>query len=145
MKKIIMLIKKIAQSYLIRLDPGEEIVSALKSVCQARRIRAGLVFGLGAVKEAELGCFLVRTKKYQARRLRGAWEIASLSGNISVLDGEPYLHLHAVLGDQHQKALGGHLSSAVVSATAEIWIWPVRAVIRRHFSAATGLNLLDLE
>lgn len=139
-----MLIKKIGQYYLLRLDPDEEIVSVLKAVCRARRIRAGLVFGLGAVREFELGCFLVKTKKYQAHRHQGDWEIASLSGNISDLDGEPYLHLHAVLGDRRQKALAGHLSWAVVSATAEIWIRPLRGRVQRKFSALAGLNLLRL-
>jgi len=129
---------------LIRLDPGDEIVATLTAICEKESIQLGNVSGIGAVNKATVGLFNPVTKEYFSTELEKDFEVTNLTGNISQMNGETYLHLHATLADLEHKAFGGHLNMATVSATAEIWIDIVDGAAGRQFSEKIGLNLLTL-
>jgi hypothetical protein len=63
---------------------------------------------------------------------------------VSTLNGEIFLHLHANLCDKKNRSFGGHLNSAVVSATFEAVIDIVEGKIDRSFDVETGLNLMKI-
>lgn len=126
----------------IRLDAGDEIVASVLKAARDYRISSGTISGLGAVRSAEIGLFDPADQQYHKTTLTQPLEVASLCGNLSTKDGEPYAHLHIVLGDVHGSAFGGHLSAAVVSATAEIFVQIFQDTIERDFSNDIGLNLM---
>jgi predicted DNA-binding protein with PD1-like motif len=132
-------------NYVIRLDAGEKIVASLLSLCERDGIGSGFFNGLGAVGEAELGHFDPVTGEYSWVKLSGPYEIVALYGNITVVDGKPFIHAHASLGDKTFAVSGGHLREAVVSATCEITLTRFRDDIERKKDEATGLFLLDLK
>jgi hypothetical protein len=134
--------QKFGSRFVVRLDRGEEIVATLQKFCAEQKISLGTVSGIGAVEHAILGFFETATKKYLARELPGGFELVPLAGNISTQDGKIYLHLHANFADAEQKTFGGHLSSAVVSATCEIFIEQIDGAVEREFDEEIGLNLL---
>ncbi len=127
--------------WVIRIDKGEEVVSTLERFCREKDIRLGMVYGIGAVGEATIGLFKTRTKEYVRKELVGDHEITGLFGNISRMKGEVYIHLHANLADEHYRVVGGHLNSAVVSATCEIVVRELDGEVDRAFSEEIGLNL----
>jgi predicted DNA-binding protein with PD1-like motif len=135
--------KKYNESFYLRIDRGEEIISTIMKFCSDNNINAGLISGLGSVSEAELGLFDVDDKKYIKSEFTGIHEIASMNGNISRKDGEPYLHVHAVLSDRECRAYGGHFAKGIVGATCEVIIMPVRGNPGRRFDETVGLNMLD--
>lgn len=135
--------KKFGQKYVIRLDKGDEIVATLKKICTEQRIKLGAVTGIGAVNEATIGLFETGTKEYHSTKLTGDHEISSLVGNISTMNGEVYLHLHACISNKEYETFGGHLNSAVVSATAELIIDAIEGEVDRKFSEEIGLNLYN--
>lgn len=137
--------KKFGNHYLIRMDKGEEIVSTLKEFCQQQNITLGSIKGIGAVDKATIGLFKTNEKKYYSVELNGSYEITSLLGNISTMNGEVYLHLHINLSDEHYKTYGGHLNSAVISATGEIIIEAIDGMVDRKFNDDEGLNLLKFD
>jgi len=132
-------------NYVIRLDTGEKIVATLLSLCERDGIGSGFFSGLGAVGEAELGHFDPATGDYSWTKLSGSYEIVSLYGNITVVDGRPFLHAHAALGDNTFAVRGGHLREAVVSVTCEVTLTRFKDDIGRKKDEATGLFLLDLK
>ncbi|MDC7218272.1 MAG: DNA-binding protein [Spirochaetales bacterium] len=134
--------KRYGSKLLIRLDPGEEIIETLAGICRTEDIALGCVSGIGAVNKAKVGLFNPVTKEYHATVLERDFEITALIGNISQMNAEVYLHLHATLADRDHAAFGGHLNAAWVSATAEIWIDVVEGSAERAFSNTVGLNLL---
>ena len=85
-----------------------------------------------------------RTREYLSNAYDGDHEIAALTGNITEMDGKPYLHLHIVIADEENRCFGGHLTSAVISATAEIFVRPVDAELDRSHEPGIGLNLLAI-
>lgn len=135
--------RKSGTTFILRIDRGEEIVTTLKSFCTEQKITLGTVQGIGAVGNAVIGLFETKTKEYHTTTLAGDHEITSLLGNITTMDGKPYLHLHATLSDASYHALGGHLTSAVVSGTCEIFISTFADTVSRRFDADVGLNVFD--
>ncbi len=136
--------RKLGPTFILRLDRGEEIVSTLKDFCKEQAICIGTVQGIGAVDNAVIGIFAARTKEYHTTTLSGDHEITSLAGSITTMDNKPYLHLHITLTDATYLAFGGHLTSAVVSGTCEVFIHTFDDRLGRRFDADTGLNVFDL-
>ncbi len=85
--------------YVIRFDRGEEIVSELTKLCEKEGIKLGTVSAIGAVDRLTIGLFNCSIKQYYKESLDDDFEIASLTGNISTMQGETYLHLHITVTD----------------------------------------------
>ena len=134
--------KKFGNKWVVRIDKGEEIVQTLKKFCQENKIKLGIINGIGAVNKITIGLFETKTKEYHTKELVGDYEFTSLMGNISTMNGEVYLHLHINLADSNHNTFGGHLNSAIVSATGEITIEEIEGEIERKFNEEVGLNLL---
>ena len=134
-----------SDTIIARLDRGDEVIASLEAICVKESVSLGWVSAIGAVNEAEIGCFDTDEKKYYSKKYVGIYEIASLSGTVSVQNTKPYLHIHAVLCDKEGAAIGGHLSRAVVSATCEIALRVLNGTAGRAFSPETGLNLITFQ
>lgn len=68
-------------------------------------------------------------------------EILSLKGNISIKDGEPFLHLHIVLSKEDFTCIGGHLYEAEVFAFEFEIVEFEGNSFQRGFDEDTGLFL----
>lgn len=136
--------RKFSQGYILRLDPGEEIVSSLTWLVEKEKIALASVSALGAAKDVTIGIFHTEEKQYHARRYQGDYEISALVGNVTRKDGEPYLHLHVTIGNPVTGEVhAGHLTSAVISATLELFLQVWEGEVGRKFSDTVGLNLLE--
>lgn len=125
----------------MRLDPGEEILEQIKALALKEHIRLAAVQGLGAVNALTLGVFDPETKTYHANEFTGKYEIVSLTGTVSTMQGAYYGHLHLSAGDESGCVVGGHLNRAVVSATAELVVTVLPGEVDRVFSEDIGLNI----
>jgi hypothetical protein len=135
--------KRFGNNVVVRVDKGEELVDALKQMCKDLDIKLGSIIGIGATENVTIGLMNTKTKKYQSKQFTGDYEIASLVGNITRKDGEVYLHLHATICNTEHSAFGGHLTSAVISATFEGIIEIIEGQVNRTFDETSGLNLLQ--
>jgi len=136
--------ERLGNKVVVRIDKGEEIVDALKTICKKLDIKLGSIVGIGATDKVTIGLLNTKTKKYQSKEFTGDHEIAPLVGNITLMNGEVYLHLHATICNVEHKALGGHLTSAVVSAMFEGIIDIIEGQVTREYNDEVGLNLLKL-
>ena len=125
----------------VRMDPGEEILEQLKNVALAENIKLAEISALGAVNDFTVGVFKTDEKKYYANSFRGSFEIVSLTGTVSTMDGAYYAHLHMSAGNDKGEVFGGHLNRAVISATCEMVIRVIDGTVDRAFSEKVGLNL----
>lgn len=137
--------RKIDNTYIVRLNKGAEIISAIKDFCTSNNIKVGTVQGIGAINTATFGFFNPETKEYNEKLFEGPREITSLLGNISTKDGETYLHLHMNVSGSDYNTIGGHLINATISLTGEIFITPLNGTVDRKFCGKTGLNLLSFQ
>lgn len=103
----------------IRFDVGEELPDALAEWCSREKIRsAAVVAGIGMLRDIEIGRY--DGKEYHRKAVADSSEILSLQGNVSMKEGEPFVHLHVTLADEELHARGGHLFSGTVSMTIEL-------------------------
>lgn len=137
--------KKFGNKYIIRIDRGEELVSVLEKFCKDNDITLGTVHGIGASNRLEIGLFDTENKEYHSNEFTGDFELVPILGNISTMDGEIYLHLHANIADSENKSFGGHLSSAVISGTFEGVIEEIDGEVDREFNDDCGLNIFKFQ
>lgn len=138
-----MIYRRFSDKIIARIDRGEEIVSSLKSVCEEEKITLAGISAIGAVKKFTVGVFDPQNKSYRSNDFTGNYEIVSLTGTVTTKQGIPYLHLHMSAGDENGRVFGGHLNSAVVSATCEVVIDIIGGTVERRFSGEIGLNLFE--
>ena len=137
--------RRFDQVCIVRLDPGEDILEEVRAVSLAEGIRLASVQGLGAVDDFTVGVFDPVEKTYQANQFQGRYEIVSLTGTVSTMNGEYYCHLHMSAGDDQGRVAGGHLNRARISATGELVITILPGSVDRAFNEKVGLNLLRFD
>lgn len=136
--------RRIDDVYVVRLDVGDEIVKSLTTLCDNENIRSATVQGLGAVNDVSVGYYSLEKKQYLTKVFNQQFEMIALNGNITRKDGKPYLHLHIALSDENYSVFGGHLNSAVVSITAEIYVTALNGEVSRRVNPETNLNIFDI-
>ena len=137
--------RRVNDTYILRLDPGEEIMASLASLCEREEIVLAKIEGLGAADHAVVGLFDVAAKEFHKRSFDVPLELSSIIGNVTRQDGKVYLHVHVNLCDSDLNAYGGHLVECRISATAEIFITVLDGKVNRRFDDEIGLNLFDFE
>lgn len=133
--------RRFGDTIIVRIDRGEEITEQLRAVAEKENIRLASVEALGAVDDFTVGVYNVAEKQYYANRFQGAFEIVSLTGTVTTMDGQFYQHLHMSAGDNKGAVFGGHLNSATVSATCEMVIRVIDGTVERAKDPEIRLNL----
>ena len=133
--------KQFGSTYLVRIDLGEEIIESLKKLCEDEHIRLGRVEAIGATDHASIGVYDLEKKEYSPEEIDEFMEIASLNGNITAMDGKPYIHLHATLADRRHVIHGGHVLEMRVGATCEMFVTVFDGAVNRQKDEALGINL----
>ena len=135
--------RRFGDTYIVRMDPGEEILNELKVFAEKEEVKLASVTALGAVKDFTVGVFDTNAKVYKSNRFQGVYEIVSLVGSINTMNDAFYCHLHMCAADQEGHAFGGHLNEAVISATCEMVVTCLPGRTDRVFSEEVGLNLIS--
>jgi hypothetical protein len=138
---------KVAESsrrWLVRFDPGEELPRDLLALTASLGIETASVSGIGAVERAVIAYFDLAEKRYVETVLDEELEVVSLQGNLTLVAGSPFLHAHILLSRRDGQALAGHLMSARVSVTLEVFLDRFDASATRAMDPRWGLRLLDL-
>ena len=132
---------KQGRSLLIRLDHGSDMIEGMTEIAGSLEIVTGVFSAIGALSSAELGYYDQVKKEYVKVAVEEPAELVSCSGNISIRDGQPFVHAHAVLADRSGKVLGGHLMRGCVFA-AEVYLQELLGspLVRVH-DPTTGLKL----
>jgi len=125
-----------------RLPYGADILDELSDICIKERINLGWVQALGAVQRARLAFYNQQTYEYQFLDFDGPLEIASLVGNVSVRDNQPFIHAHVTLTDEKGNGYGGHLALGTVVFACEFILQVVDGpTLKRSYDVPTGLHL----
>lgn len=137
--------KQLNNQFMLRLDTGEDFLETVAGFCEQKGIKAAKVSGIGAVRDARISYFDIQKGEYISKEVPGDVELLSLMGNVSIMEGQAFPHLHVTLTDENFKVHGGHFSAGQVGATAEIFIEVYDSVLERKYYQETGLRLLVLE
>ena len=137
--------KKLGETYIVRLEIGEELFECMLKFAETENIKIAQVSGIGASSCADAGIFNAETKTYLPVSTEKFMEIVSLMGSLTRKDGLAHLHLHCLLADPVSgQSLAGHLTKLVVGATAEIFVNVLPGEVNRTLCNKTGLYLMDV-
>ena len=137
--------RKFGERYLLRLEVGEEIIGIIKDFCMKQGIGSGQVSGIGVLRKARISYFDLALRDYHHRDISDYVELTSMMGNISIMEGQVYPHLHVTLSDNKFNVYGGHLSAGEIGITGEFVIEPFDQEIERRLYQESGFRLLVLE
>ena len=83
--------RRFGNTYLVRMDVGEEIIEQLKSLCRSENIRLAQVDAIGAVRQAIIGVYNLEEQAYLADNA----EILHTQGKNYILDSiDGYMKNH---------------------------------------------------
>lgn len=128
--------------YVLRFDKGEEVMEGVAKFMKEQGIKACSFSGIGACENPELAFYNSHVKEYRRKPFLEEVEILSLTGNGSLKDGEPTLHVHGIFGKNDFSTIGGHVFKIPVSVTCEIFLIKLDGEIRRENNPEFNLNLL---
>ena len=134
----------IEKSFVLVFETGDKVIERLTNFAKENSVTAAFFFGLGAFERATLAFFDLAKKEYEHIPVDEQVEVMSLVGNISMYQGKPKVHAHAVVGKRDGSAHGGHLIEAVVRPTLEVFVSTATRGLRRELDVATSLPLLTL-
>ena len=128
--------------YLVRLATGEDLYDAVTDFARREDIHAASLTFLGAVRRASLRYYDQDDREYRDFVIDRHLEVVAGVGNLSLLDGEPFLHAHAAFADADGNAFGGHVNTGTEVWALEVTVWRLEGTPpRREPDDCTGLTL----
>jgi predicted DNA-binding protein with PD1-like motif len=121
---------------------GEDLVAAIEGFCVTQGVKTAVFSMIGALTTATLGAYDQKQQVYVTFTREGPLEIVHCGGNISLKNGVPTVHAHAVLADINGSTLGGHIFSESRVFAGEILVRElVGTPCNRRYDHTTGLYL----
>ncbi len=128
----------LGQSYVLRLPPGEDLLTGLYRVCRENEVGFGTFEVMGAVRNATLGHLDQETGQVYPQVLEMGQDLVVCSGNISPQGDSFRVRAYAVLSDARGQVSAGELLAAQVYV-AEVVIQALKgSPLRREHDPETG-------
>ena len=135
----------IDKTILLSLSKGAFINKSIKKVFEQEKLKFGWISGIGAIYNAHIGFYDTENKRYISKVFEEDCELLSISGNVTYLESEYFIHTHVSISNQNFKTFGGHLFDAQIAAAGEFKISLFDCKIDRKLSTDIGLNLWCME
>ena len=127
-----------------RAEYDLDLIQFVIALAKNNRITTATFTGIGALKNAKLGFYDQEKHEYLETLLLAPQEIASCIGNISLKEGEPFVHAHVVLADRNGNTKAGHLLEGKVFAVEVHLTELIGTELVRKNDVVTGLSLWDI-
>lgn len=134
-----------SKELMVRLKSDADLVQSITELARTGRIEAGSFTAIGALKRARLAYYDQKNHEYREIKVDSPHELASCTGNISLKDGDPFVHVHVVLADETGNTRAGHLLEATVFA-AEVHLHQLTGPkLERKHDEVTSLSLWEVK
>ena len=110
------------RTFEVTMRKGDEVAAGLTEFAEQHHVTRAHVTGIGAVNAAVLGWFDPDKRKYKKIVINQEVEVVSFAGNISLENGRPFLHAHAVVAFPDGSTKGGHFIEGHVSLEMQIFV-----------------------
>lgn len=129
--------------YVIVFAKGDEVISGLNEFAQKNHVTSAHFTAIGSWSSATLGWFSSTRKMYKRIPIEEQVEVASMIGDIALLNTVPVVHSHVVVGLSDGTAKAGHILEAYVWPTLEVIVRVEPNAMYKRFDSETGLSLID--
>ena len=132
----------VKRTIVCQLPHGSDLLDEMTRIVRRENITLGRLHGLGATTHARVAYYDQQTRVYNPIEFPGGMEILNIHGNVSLRDGESFVHAHVLLGDPQGKVFGGHLLQGTTLFACELFIDELSGpALERGHDARTGLFL----
>lgn len=132
----------IGRVHILKPDYGSDLLKELQKYVLANHINLAWLSGVGAVSKANIRYYDQPVQKWIDLELDQNLEVAGMWGNVSLLNGEPIVHVHIALADREGRCYGGHLADGTLVFNLEIMLTTlVGPNVIRRMDPQTGLTL----
>ncbi len=129
-KKVIQSIEKV---HYIKFEKDELLLESLTQYAKDNNIKTAEISFIGAVQNVSVMYFNQSKKEYDKHNFEGGHEVLSGLGNVSILEGKPFVHVHMTVADKNGNAYGGHLDEGTK-------IWLIEAIIKQPTFFGKGIE-----
>ncbi len=112
---------KKGRTFMLRVPEDADLLGFINQFAEKNEIKTGILQAIGSLKNAKIGYYSIELGRYEEIEIKGVHELLMAAGNISLKDGEPFVHVHVILGDERGNVRGGHLIEGRVFV-AELYI-----------------------
>jgi predicted DNA-binding protein with PD1-like motif len=127
----------------LRLELGEDVHGVIQSFCADHSIKNATVQGIGSLQNPTVAHYSIITKNFTDEKLDGIYEVTSLLGNIALVEGQPFAHIHVTVTGRDMLARGGHLVKGECSATLELVLTAYTTDHTKSQNDEIGLKVWD--
>jgi uncharacterized protein len=132
------------KTFILIFDPGDELAKGLLGFAKQEHLTAASFKAVGAVCSVRLAWFNWESKQYETSVvLDEQLELLSLIGDVALMEDEPVVHAHAVVGKRDGTAYGGHLREAYIRPTCEVVLVESPAHLQKRVDPHSGLAFIN--
>lgn len=129
--------------YAVIFRAGDDPYAGLTEFAEKYQVKSAHFIGLGGFRDVKLAWFDLQKKMFRVNPVDQQVEVASLVGDIALLNGKPAVHMHCVVALEDGKTRGGHILEAHVNPLLEVFVTTDVTPLRKKHDPATGLTLMD--
>ena len=129
-KKIFSWVQKV---HYVKFEKDQLLLQSLNQYAKDNNIKTAEISFIVAVQNVNVMYFNQSKKEYDKHKFEGGHEGLSGLGNVSILEGEPFVHVHMTVADKNGNAFGGHLDEGTK-------IWLIEAVIKEPTFFGKGIE-----
>lgn len=130
---------RIKRQIVAKFDPGEDLMEALEACVKKHNIRSGFIHFIGGLDKIAYGVYNVQKKEYEPTERNSFHELLGI-GNITLKEGQPFIHVHIFTNNGKCAPCGGHLiKGSRVFPFAEVFIQETDIEIARTYDESTNL------
>lgn len=131
---------------MVRLPPGTDLLAGIEGLAREEGLETATFQCLGAVRNAKLAFYNQEAKQYEEFSVDQPMEIILCHGNVSLKEGQPFVHAHAALSDAQGKTVSGHVLPGTEIFVCEVTLqeWRGAPLVRKR-DGETGLWMWPVE
>lgn len=129
--------------YAVIFRSGDEPYAGLTAFAEKYHVKSAHFTAIGGFSDAKLAWFDLDKKMFRVNPVNQQVEVASLVGDIALMNGKPQVHMHCVVALPDGTTRGGHILGAHVAPLLEVFVTTDPIPLLKRHDAATGLNLMD--
>lgn len=129
--------------YAVIFRDGDDPYAGLTQFAEQYHVKSAHLTAIGGFHDARLAWFDLQRKMFRVIPVDQQVEVASLIGDIALLNGKPAVHMHCVVAKPDGQTLGGHILSAHVSPLLEVFVTANPIELDKRHDSTTGLTLME--
>jgi uncharacterized protein len=131
------------QTYVLIFSPGDEVRSGLTEFARKYNVKSAQYSAIGDATFVKVAFFDYDRKMFKAIPINEPSEVASLTGDIALFNGNPVAHTHVGIATEDGSLKGGHLLELIVGPTLEVFVTVYRTPLHKKLDQRYDAAVID--